>query len=101
MEHNLKKHFFFINFYFDFGFLVQKCLKPFVNGVLKFQFFFLNLSSKIPAGVRVRLSKYPYVDICVLESGLPDDSAQRELVPEKPLQGGVADNSGGQGDAED
>ena len=54
-----KKH-----FNLDFGFLPQKCLKPCVNGVLKFQFFFLNLSSKLPAGVRVRMSKYPYMDIC-------------------------------------
>ena len=41
----------FINFNFDFG-------------VLKFQFFFFNLSSKVLAGVRVRTSKYPYMDIC-------------------------------------
>ena len=26
--------------------------------------YFLNLSSKFPAGVRVRTSKYPYMDIC-------------------------------------
>ena len=57
---------FFINFNFDFGILARKCLKPCVNGVLKFQFFFLNLSSKVLAGVRVRTSKYPYMDICVL-----------------------------------
>ena len=45
--------------------LAQKCLQPCVNGVLKFQFFFLNLSSKVLAGVIVRTSKYPYMDICV------------------------------------
>ena len=33
---------------------------------LKFQFFFLNLSSKVLAGVGVRTSKYPYMDICVI-----------------------------------
>ena len=53
-----------MNFNLDFGFLAQKCLKPFVNGVLKFQFFFLNISSKVLAGVIVRTSKYPYMDIC-------------------------------------
>ena len=37
---------FFINFNFDFGVLAQKSLKPCVNGILKLQFFFLNLSSK-------------------------------------------------------
>ena len=56
---------FFMNFTFDFGVLAQKCLKPCVNGILKFQFFFLNLSSKVLAGVIVRTSKYPYMDICV------------------------------------
>ena len=56
--------FFFINFNFDFGVLTQKCLKPCENGVLKFQFFFLNLSSKVLAGVGVRTSKYLYMDIC-------------------------------------
>ena len=55
---------FFINFNFDFGVLAQKCLKPCVNGVLKFQFFFLKLCSKVLAGVGVRTSKYPYMDIC-------------------------------------
>ena len=55
---------FFINLNFDFGVLAQKCLKPWVNGVLKFQFFFLNLSSKVLAGFGVRTSKYPYMDIC-------------------------------------
>ena len=59
---------FFINFNFDFGVLAQKCLKPCVNGVLKFQFFFLNLSSKVLAGVGVRTSKYPYMDICDMKS---------------------------------
>jgi hypothetical protein len=54
----------FKNFNFDLGVLAQKCLKPCVNGVLKFQFFFLNLSSKFLAGVGVRTSKYPYMDIC-------------------------------------
>ena len=42
----------------------QKFLKPCVNGVLKFQFFFLHLSSKVLAGVGVRTLKYPYMDIC-------------------------------------
>ena len=42
---------FFINFNFDFGVIAQKCLKPCVNGILKFQFFFLNLSNKVLAGV--------------------------------------------------
>ena len=51
-------------YYFNFGVLAQKCLKPCVNDVLKFQFFFLNLSSKVLAGVWVRTSKYPYMDIC-------------------------------------
>ena len=60
----LNSFFFFINFNFDFGVLAQKCLKPCVNGVLKFQFFFLNLSSKVLVGVIVRTSKYPYMDIC-------------------------------------
>ena len=55
---------YFINFNFDFGVLAEKCLNPCVNGVLKFKFFFLNLSSKVLAGVRVRMSKYPYMDIC-------------------------------------
>ena len=32
---------------------------------LNFQFFFLNLSSKVLAGVGVRTSRYPYMDICV------------------------------------
>ena len=58
------KLFFFINFIFDFGVLAQTCLKPCLNGVLKFHFFFLNLSSKFPAGVRIRKLKYPYMDIC-------------------------------------
>ena len=53
-----------IDFDFDFGVLAQKGLKPCINGVLKFQFFFLNLSSKVLAGVIVRTSKYPYMDIC-------------------------------------
>ena len=52
-----------MNFNLDFRSLAQKCLKPFVNAVLKFQFFFLNLFSKFPAGVRVRTSKYPYMDM--------------------------------------
>ena len=59
---------FFINFIFDFWVLAQKCLKLCVNGVLKFQFFFINLSSKVLAGVRVRTSKYPYIDICCVLS---------------------------------
>ena len=50
--------FLYIKFYFDFGVIAQKCLKPCVNDVLKFQFFFLNLYSKFPAGVGVRKSKY-------------------------------------------
>ena len=57
---------FFFNFNFDLGVLAQKCLKLCANGVLKIQFFFLNLSSKVLAGVRVRMSKYPYMDICVM-----------------------------------
>ena len=44
--------------------LAQKCLKTCVNFVLKFHLFFLNLPSKVAAGVRVRTSKYPYMDIC-------------------------------------
>ena len=55
---------YYLNFTFDFGVLAQKCFKLCVNGVLKFQFFFLNLSSKVLAGVGVRTSKYPYMDIC-------------------------------------
>ena len=55
---------FFINFNFDFGFFAPKCLIPCVNGVLKFQFFFLNLGSKFTAGVRLRTSKCPYMDKC-------------------------------------
>ena len=55
---------FFMNLNFDFRFLAQKCLKPSVNGVLKFQFFFLSLSSKVLACVGVRTSEYPYMDIC-------------------------------------
>ena len=62
LEHNIETV--FINFNFDFWVLAQKCVKPCVNGVLKIQFFFHNLSSKIPAAVRVRTSKYPYIDIC-------------------------------------
>ena len=56
---------FFINLSFDFRVSAQKCRKPCVNGVLKIQFFFLNLSSKVLAGVGVRTSKYTYMDICV------------------------------------
>ena len=59
-EHNI--YTVFINFDLDFGVFAQKCLKPCVNGVLKFKFFFLNLSSFL-AGVRVRTSKYIYMDI--------------------------------------
>ena len=59
---------FFINLNFDLGVLAQKCLKPCVKGVLKFNFFFLNLSSKVLAGVIVRTSKYPYMDICDIVS---------------------------------
>ena len=57
---------FFKNLNFDFRVLAQKFLKLCVYGVLKFQFFFRNLSSKFLAGVRVRTSKYPYMDICAL-----------------------------------
>ena len=32
--------------------------------ILKLQLYFLNLSSKVPAGVIVRTSKYPYMEIC-------------------------------------
>ena len=56
--------FFFINFNFNFKVLAQKCLQPCVNCVLKFQIFFLNLSSKVLAGVGVRTSNFPYMDIC-------------------------------------
>ena len=63
-EHNIFFVVVVINFIFDFW--LKKLLKPCVNGVLKFQFFFLNLSSKFPDGVRVRTSKYPYMDICAL-----------------------------------
>ena len=42
---------FFINFYLDLRILAQKCLEPCLNGVLKFQLFFLNLSSEVLAGV--------------------------------------------------
>ena len=54
-----------MNLNFDIGVLAQKCLKLCVNGVLKFQFFFINLSSKFLPGVRVRMSEYPSMDICV------------------------------------
>ena len=54
----------FMNFNFDFWVLAQKCLKPCAKGVFKFQSFFLNLSSKVLAGVWERTSKYPYMDIC-------------------------------------
>ena len=37
------------------------------QNMCKFQLFFLNLSSKFPAGVSVRMSKYPYMDSCVQE----------------------------------
>ena len=50
---------FLINFYFNFWVYAPECLKTCVNCVF-FQLFFLNLSSKVPAGVRVRTSKYPY-----------------------------------------
>ena len=55
---------FFIHFNFDFRVLPPKCLNSCVNGVLKFKFFFLNLSSKVLAGVIEGTSKYPYMDIC-------------------------------------
>ena len=51
---------------FNNFFLAQKCPKTCVNCVLKFQLFSLNLSSKVPAGVRLRTLKYPYMDICGL-----------------------------------
>ena len=63
---NLREYYFnrfFINLNFDLRVLAQKCLKPCVNGVLKIQFFFLNLSSKVLAGIGVRTSKYPYMDM--------------------------------------
>ena len=47
---------FLINFNLNFRVLAQKCCKPCVNGVLKFKLFFLNLSSKVLAGVIVRTS---------------------------------------------
>ena len=65
---NLRAYYVIININFDFGVLAQKCLKPCVNGVFKFHFFFFNLSSKVLAGVIVRTSKYPYMDICGLLS---------------------------------
>ena len=54
---------FLINFNFDFGFKAQKYLKTYVNDVLQFKFFSLNLSSKFPVGVIIRTSKCPYMDI--------------------------------------
>ena len=51
-----------MNFNFDFRIFAQKILKPCANDVLKFKFFFLNLSSKVSAGVRVRMSKFPYMN---------------------------------------
>ena len=57
---------FFLNFNFDFGVLAQKCPNRYVKDVFKFLFLFLNLSSKVLAGVIVRTSKYPYMDICAL-----------------------------------
>ena len=69
------KNRFFFKTLIDFRVLAQKCLKPCVNGVLKFKFFFLNLSSNLLAGVTVRMSKYPYMDICAEEK-----SAQLFLV---------------------
>ena len=54
----------FINFDSDFYIEVQKRPKTCVNCVLKFQFFLLNLSSEVLAGVRVNKSKYPYKNIC-------------------------------------
>ena len=64
-ESILFKLFFFFYFNFDCGVLAQKCPKPCVKcKVLKFQFFFINLSSKVLADVGVRTSKYPYMDIC-------------------------------------
>ena len=58
-EHNILPV--FINFDFYFGLLDKKCLKPCENGVQKFKFFFLNLSSKFPSGVKVRKSKCHYM----------------------------------------
>ena len=58
--------FFLYQIFYFFVVLAQKCLKPCGNGVLKFQFFFFNLSSKVLASVGVRTSKYPYMDICAL-----------------------------------
>ena len=46
-----------------FGLKAQKCLKICVYCILKFHLFILNLYSKVPAGVGVRLSKYRYMDI--------------------------------------
>ena len=55
---------FFINLNFYVWFEAQKCLNTCVYFVIKLKLFFLYLSSKIPAGVIVRMSKYPYMDIC-------------------------------------
>ena len=59
-----------------------------VNGVLKFHFFFLNLSSKFPARVRVRMSKYPYVDVSeMLENVLKTTLSALECIPRGAEQG--------------
>ena len=62
-ESKIYIYFFLINFNLDFLVLAQKCLKPCLNSVLKLRLFFLNLSNKIPAGVKVRTSKYCYMEI--------------------------------------
>ena len=57
---------FIMNLNFYFWVQAQKSLKTCINCDLKFQLFFLNLSSKFPAVVRT--SKYPYMDICDTDS---------------------------------
>ena len=42
--------------------------KTCVNCILTFQLFFLNLSTKVPFGVKMGTSKYLYMDICKLFS---------------------------------
>ena len=55
------------------------------QGILKFQFFFLNLSNEFPAGDRVRTSKYPYMDICGTQASPPPELL---VLPHKPVQRG-------------
>ena len=61
------------------GSKLKKCLNTCVNGVLEFQFLFLNLSSKFPAGEFENILTWTSVHGCVeqmahsasLSSGLP------------------------------